>query len=278
MRKSIQIAYDELFELKCSLAAKAGFKEISLNCSTILDKTESEWDEISEKIGAILNTNGLWCSQSHPYYYHSSISSEIRDERYEFAMKQAVRISAKLGAEWCVFHPRTAISSGFSIKQAFEENNRTISTYLDVAKKYGTGIAVENLAIFYENVPTIVTYSSITENLIDLVDSFKDESVGVCWDTGHANIMNYDQADRIRMVGNRLKCTHVHNNFGKYDNHLTPDQGNIPWEKVMHAFKEIDYKGAMTLETHCCYAESDLLVDFAKHNFKCLEFLDRLYK
>jgi sugar phosphate isomerase/epimerase len=90
--------------------------------------------------------------------------------------------------------------------------------------------------------------------------------------------MPYDQADRIRMVGERIKCTHIHNNFGVRDTHLTPDQGNIPWEKVMHAFKEVGYNGALTLETHCRYEEPKLLENFTRYNYECLEFLDRLYK
>ncbi|MBR2871305.1 MAG: sugar phosphate isomerase/epimerase [Clostridia bacterium] len=278
MRKSIQLAYDEWFDLNCSFAAKAGFKEVSVILADILDKTEEEWDREIDKIGEVLNKHGLWCSQSHPFFYDLRVSSEKTDERYEFSMRQAVRASAKLGAEWCVFHPRTSITSGFSVKQAFEDNRRSISTYLEVAKKYGTGIAIENLSIFSEFVPMILTYSCVTENLIELCDSFKDKSVGICWDTGHANLMPYDQADRIRMVGERIKCTHIHNNFGIRDTHLTPDQGNIPWEKVMHAFKEVGYNGALTLETHCRYNEPKLLENFTRYNYECLEFLDRLYK
>ena len=154
MRKSIQLAYDEWFDLNCSFAAKAGFKEVSVILADILDKTEEEWDREIDKIGEVLNKHGLWCSQSHPFFYDLRVSSEKTDERYEFSMRQAVRASAKLGAEWCVFHPRTSITSGFSVKQAFEDNRRSISTYLEVAKKYGTGIAIENLSIFSEFVPS----------------------------------------------------------------------------------------------------------------------------
>lgn len=278
MRKSIQLDYDEFFEQNCASAAKAGFKEVSVIFAWFPDMSEADWDRETDKIGQILNKYGLWCSQSHPYFYDLRVSSEKIDEKHEFRMKQAVRASAKLGAEWCVFHPRTSITSGFSTKQAFEDNKRAISTYLEVAKKYGTGIAIENLSIFSEFVPMILTYSCVTEDLIELCDSFKDKSVGICWDTGHANLMPYDQADRIRMVGERIKCTHIHNNFGIRDTHLTPDQGNIPWEKVMHAFKEVGYNGPLTLETHCRYNEPKLLDNFIRYNYECLEFLDRLYK
>ncbi|MBQ3221248.1 MAG: sugar phosphate isomerase/epimerase [Clostridia bacterium] len=276
MRKSIQIGYDGLFALKCALAAKVGFKEISLNCSEVLDKSESEWEAIAEDIRAILEKNGLHCSQSHPYYYDLLLSSEITEERYEFAMKQAIITSAKLGAQWCVFHPRSSITSGFSVKRSLEDNKCRFGEYLELAVKHGTGIAAENLPVFDGIIPVMPFYSSNPEDLIALVDSFNDEKMAICWDFGHANLMCFDQAEKIREVGKRLQCTHVHNNFRVRDDHLTPDQGDIPWGKVMKAVREIGYTGALTLETHCRYDTPALLESFAKHNYACLEFLESL--
>ena len=87
------------------------------------------------------------------------------------------------------------------------------------------------------------------------------------------------QEEAIRLLGERIKCTHIHNNFGENDPHLPPDAGNIEWAKVMKAFKDIGYEGPLTLETHCLYPQDDqLLRDFARYNSNCLKFLHRLYK
>ena len=98
----------------------------------------------------------------------------------------------------------------------------------------------------------------------------------ICWDTGHANLMRFDQATAIKYIGDRLKCTHIHNNFHRDDEHLTVDQGDIKWPLVMGALKEINYDGPLTLETHCRYFEPELLKSFAAHNFKTLEYLEGL--
>ena len=42
MDKVIQIAYDELFEMKCAFAKDAGFDGVSLNLSEVLDKTDKD--------------------------------------------------------------------------------------------------------------------------------------------------------------------------------------------------------------------------------------------
>ena len=115
--------------------------------------------------------------------------------------------------------------------------------------------------------------------LARLCDSVNAKNVGICWDTGHANIMEHEQPqdEAIRFLGKRIKCTHIHNNFKNYtDLHQPPDTGNIDWDQVMKAFREIGYDGPFTLETRCLYPQDDQLFrDFICYNFKCLEFLYR---
>jgi len=88
--------------------------------------------------------------------------------------------------------------------------------------------------------------------------------------------VGFDQAEAIRYMGSRIKCTHLHNNFGRSDDHATPDQGNVPWARVMPALKKANPECLLTLETHCRYSEPELLVSFARHNLACLDYLERM--
>lgn len=276
MQKSIQIAYNELFERKCELAAAAGFRHISVNFTEIKAATEYEWAVETEKIQKILDRTGIACVQSHPYYYDLRISSEIVEEEHEFAICQAIIATAKLGAKWCALHPRSSVNKGFRLSASLEDNRRDFSKYLEVAVKHGTGIAAENLPIFGGIRPIMPFFSSDYEELCLLVDGFADEHMKVCWDFGHANLMAFDQADAIRYVGERIRCTHVHNNNGTDDTHLTPENGSIDWTRVMPALASAGYDGPLTLETHCNYIDDALLASFARHNYACLEYLEKL--
>ena len=263
MIKSIQIGYDESFEKKCRFASEGGFRHIAVNFTKVLDKTEYEWDKVTEDVMRILEENKLECVQSHPYYYDLLLSSEISEERYEFAVKQAVKATGKLGGKWCALHPRSSITTGFSRVKSIEDNKRYVDDYLEYAEKYNTGIALENLPEFHGIFPVMPFYSCNYYDLIELCDSFKSDRVGICWDTGHANMMHFDQAQAIIDVGNRLKITHIHNNFKDDDLHNPPDSGNIEWDKVMASFKKIGYDGPFTLETHCLYPDDFMLKRFA---------------
>lgn len=276
MKKAIQIEYNDLFEKKCEYAKMAGFRNISVNFYSMLGKTEKQWDEATEDILRILADKGMECVQTHPYYYDLDVSSEVMDESCEFAIKQAIKSSGRIGAKWCAIHPKTSITSGYFVSKSFEDNKKTFSEYLETAKKYNTGIAAENLPIFNNWFPIRPFYSSNYEDLCNLVDSFNDSSMGICWDTGHANLMHFDQADAITFLNKRIKCTHIHNNYQNEDKHFPPDNGNIDWDRVMKAFMLIGYDGPLTLETHCKYPTEDALINFAKHNYGCLEQLEKI--
>lgn len=274
--KAIQIPYDQNFEKKCEYASLGGFKYISVNLRDTPDPSDVTYDKAPENITKILKKYNLKAAQTHLYYYYPLHSADKIDDALEHRVLREIEVSGKIGAKWCVWHPRYYVSGEWETGEYDEEktlyyNHKTVTGYLEQAKRFNTGIALENL------------WGSMIRGgspmLARLCDSFNADNVGICWDTGHANIMEREQAqdEAIRFLGERIKCTHIHNNFKNFDLHLPPDAGNIEWDKVMKAFKDIGYEGPLTLETHCLYPEDDkLLRDFARYNFNCLEFIQRL--
>lgn len=121
-----------------------------------------------------------------------------------------------------------------------------LSPYIDYAKKFGIGVAIENMVDFGGGKRRYCA-GDITE-LIELCDHFNDSSVGICIDTGHANIGGADTAEAIKLVGSRLKCTHINDNIAKGDEHRFPFFGNMEWEPIVKALYEIGYEGDFSYE------------------------------
>ena len=276
MIKSIQIAYDEFFEKKCRIASAAGFRNIALNFHGMKDRSPQAWEKAPDEIRRILSENNLTGVQSHLPWYDLRISSEILDEEIEDAIRNSIKVCGAVGIPWCVAHPRSSITSGFRASQSLKENQTVISGYLDLAAACGTGIGLENLPEFPDIVPQMLFYTCNYEDLCILHDSFRTDNVCICWDTGHANLMHFNQADAIRFIGSRIGCTHIHNNFTHNDDHLPIDNGNIKWDEVIRAFCDICYIGPFTLETHCLYPEDNMLKAFAEYNFAGLCYLEKL--
>jgi len=273
MERAMQLEYNPTFDYRCGCIAKAGFKNIDVDFWQLLGKNEDEWNKSVEDILKIMDKHNLKCVQTHPYFYDLRVPSDEIDEEIEFAIKQGIIAGAKLGADWCVVHPRSAVNAENYKEKSLRDNVRKFSEYLEYAVKFGTGLAAENLLPRGEKEPF---YGANYMDLCELVDTINDKHLQICWDTGHANCMSFDQAEAVRYLSKRIKSTHVHNNYKDQDWHLPPNHGNIEWDKVMKAFSDIGYDGALTLEIGCNYYDEDLIESYYRHNYAALDYLVKL--
>ena len=124
-------------------------------------------------------------------------------------------------------------------------------------------------------------FGAYYEELIELCDSIKSDNVGICWDFGHAHTAKFDQVYALKQVGDRLKATHVHDNYRLGDHHLLPAQGSlewgcIDWKTVTPVLGEIKYDGPLTLEI--IYNNTPILESFIAHSYSCIDYLSKLAK
>ncbi len=232
--------------------AKAGYKVLDINFCDMSNEgmplTFDNWEEWVDSIGELGSKLGIEFSQSHSAFYNvCDMTIEDRPWREELA-RRAIIGSAKLGVKWVVFHAGTVYDNGFSAEKSKKSNLEYFAPHIELAKKVGTGIAIENL--FELPVERKRRYTGTVEELIDIVDSINDSSVGICWDFGHGNLMGIDQNKALRQIGKRLAATHVADNSGKRDDHVAPFYGKIDWAPLMKTLKEIKYQYDFTYEIH----------------------------
>jgi sugar phosphate isomerase/epimerase len=104
------------------------------------------------------------------------------------------------------------------------------------AKKVGVRIAVEPLNRFE-------TYLfNRGAQALALADAVSPEC-GVCLDTYHLHMEEFDVHDAIRQAGKRLYDFHVADN-----NRFAAGLGTIDWPKIVATLKEVGYDGALTNE------------------------------
>ncbi len=72
-------------------------------------------------------------------------------------------------------------------------------------------------------------------------------AAGICLDMGHAALMG-DVADAIDVVSGDLLTTHVHDNRGRWDDHLVPFEGTIDWATTLMSLQKVGYDGALVFE------------------------------
>ena len=276
MIKAIQLSYNSEFEYRCRCAAAAGFRHIAVAYCELVDRSDEEWAAVTADIQRILGENALTCVQTHPHYYYPLLTSDELDEGMERDMRMAIASSAAIGAPYCVFHP--VVAAGYDEAKTLEDNKRWYAGLLECAVKHGTGIAAENLPLFNAPGTPRPPRTSNCDLLAPLVDYFADPRMGVCWDFGHANqTVKAQHAEWIATLGSRIKCTHVHNNYGGVDYHMPPIYGNTEWPSLMPALRATGYGGPLTLELEFPYdTDRELMASTIRHSYDCLAFLERL--
>lgn len=100
-------------------------------------------------------------------------------------------------------------------------------------------VCLENLRALAANV----------DGILYMLEQLDAEHFGICLDTGHLNLTDADQERFILKAGKHLTALHIADNEGKTDQHMMPfGRGNVDFEKVVKALKQIDYHGLFNLE------------------------------
>lgn len=109
---------------------------------------------------------------------------------------------------------------------------------ISVAEKQGVIIGFEPLNRFESDMVNTV------DQALTYIDAFNSPFLKVQLDTFHNNIEEKDIPTAIRKLGNKL-C-HVQ---GNESDRGTPGTGNVDWMGIRDALVEIDYQGAIVIET-----------------------------
>jgi len=125
-----------------------------------------------------------------------------------------------------------------------EAARRSLDDLVPVARRAGVRMTLENLPY---------RHSYLLDNMSQLralVDSYPPECVGLVIDTGHAGTAGKDPADEIRIAGDRLYGTHLQDVDGREpdDQHWVPTHGDLDWDAIRQALRDVGYSGAWTFE------------------------------
>lgn len=107
------------------------------------------------------------------------------------------------------------------------------------ARQRGVEVLLENTPNALSSAERLLLFFEVTH--MDL---------NVCFDTGHAN-MNEGIDTAFRMLKNKIRSTHVHDNNGTDDSHLFPlnsEGGTIDWKRTMTALGSLGADVPLLLE------------------------------
>lgn len=189
-------------------------------------------------------------------------------ERKLKQLREVVDVAAFLGAGILTVHPGVPDRVDSDINAlisywnstGFDAINRRsvelLSALCEYAKAAGMTVTIENLPLFTGSSGESHFYNTVEELLAIIRDlSLRGiENIGVCFDTGHANIGGINAPEGVLKAGSHLKQLHLNDNPGvvkplsQGDLHLVCGEGRIHWNEIVAALKTIDYSGPVTFE------------------------------
>ncbi len=208
--------------------------EIYVDVGALKNLSEKSIETTAEK----LKKNGLKTTLHAPYI---DLNLGARDEDIRKISVDRVLNSIRLVLP---FHPDMIVchSGYFDYNYSFnysvwaENAYRSFTEIGEACIKDGLKIAIENV---FERNP---------DNLYYLLSKLPPENFGFCFDPGHANLFTeVEMKIWIEVLGDRLFEMHIHDNRGKYDEHLPLGDGNINYEQI---FQIKGKRVIFTLEPH----------------------------
>ena len=150
----------------------------------------------------------------------------------------ALEVARHIPYRYLVVHLGTPAAVGRVNDNQPAAARRSLEQIVETAAGVGVDVAVEVIANPLSN----------PEALVRLIEEDLDElDLGICLDYGHAHMLG-DLADGIETVAGHLVTTHVHDNRGRGDDHLSPFAGSIDWDAAMMETQKIGYEGRLMLE------------------------------
>ncbi|MCI8566239.1 MAG: sugar phosphate isomerase/epimerase [Lachnospiraceae bacterium] len=234
------------------LLSEAGYRVLDMNfhdCAVFETPfTGERWEYWLEEVLAMKERCGVVFSQGHSHFYNYCDETLAKRPYLEELIRRGIVAAGRLGIDWLVIHAATDFDSA----RPFESSRRKALEYfkplLELAAAHHVGIAIENL--WDLNIAPRHRYTATAEELADLIDRLPYDNVGACWDVEHASIMEQNQTACLKLLGKRVKATHISDHNGKENDHLLPFMGVMDWQEVMQALRGIGYAGDFTFETH----------------------------
>lgn len=198
----------------------------------------------SLKIRKILDHHGLGAVGHLAWYLPIGHPERAIRETAVIEAESYFPVFEKIGIKKVTVHANWAREIPIGDCIHFQSN--TLRNLVRAGKPYG-------ISIMYEHIDGP---NDSIENVRKILDSVPGLLFHL--DIGHANLFGRNPEDFIKAFSKKLAHVHLHDNNGKYDQHLPIGKGIIKWASIIKTLKE-SYDETITLEIFSGSKESILI-------------------
>lgn len=235
---------DEFIRIGLDLHRELGFASVNLSYAQI-DAMGENYEKHIDTAAKMAKERGLRYGMAHLPYVAQRNGLPQGDEFYKRVCR-CIDAFKLAGVDYAVVHPNSTTVPLAELDPVKEYDNVMghLAPFVEYGNKVGLSIVVENMRMVHGSAP-MHRYCGTPDELCKVADAL---GVGICWDTGHANIVGLTQSEAIKYIGDRLKVLHLNDNFGGEDIHLAPFCGTVDWADTMQGLSDIGFDGYLNFE------------------------------
>jgi len=202
---------------------------------------------------------GMPCDSIHGVYgeqYDPSATNEIARTAAVDKFKSEGELALALGGPLVVVHCATIRHGGISDPERavrIAQLRKSIVELGEFGRQTGVRYAFENLPGYHAIGWDIAALAS-------LLNELDAPNTGMCFDTGHANMIG-DAADAIRHTDGQMIYVHFSDNSGRSDDHDMPTYGTLDCDAIARALAAEGYSGTLMLEVFYSVDRLKQLID-----------------
>jgi len=159
------------------------------------------------------------------------------------AIEEDIDSTARLGADILIVHG-SGPTDGDRLPQRGPVLEESLRHLLSLAASRGVSVALENLPPGY--------FGGEVDRLIEMMRRVHAPNLGICFDTGHANLRRA-VAREMTAMRDFIITFHLHDNRGELDEHTLPFDGTIPWDEFGRVLQTRDFQRALIVESDGIY-------------------------
>lgn len=255
--KNFPITYNVRFELYPEELRRCMLREFALNGARhlVLEKSlitmTMEKPALLGQIASEMAVAGLSFKDSHaPYGPHWDLGCAFEEERpaLMLRLKTAIETAAFFNVDTMTMHLGKRAETT-SEEKYFSLICSSLDQLLPLAEERRVTLCVENS----------FAWRGFPETLFKIREKFPDDSLGFCFDAGHANMTTQPEtlkkapADTVEILSAMLphivNC-HIHDNDGMHDHHDLPGRGCAQWQTLIPLLKSAPRLQVIQSEVH----------------------------
>jgi sugar phosphate isomerase/epimerase len=211
--------------------------EIGLNAPEYVDYRNGS--ELQRLLDA-LSSSGVRAHSIHsPFgaqYDISSLDDSIH-ERGVDSLIDSIELASVIDADKVIVHASDHLNG---------ERSHRMERARGVLREMGVVAAESGIVLALENLPP-GHLGHTPEEIISLLDRTDRGSVGVCFDSGHANMSGHFMEFASALLPLAVTI-HLHDNDGTADQHAFPGLGSIDWPGFASTYRVLECKATLIIE------------------------------